>query len=1121
MNPSDPTARPPGLAATLASAPAADPTPPLVSVLIRSMDRDSLAEALAAVAQQRYESIEVVVVNASGQPHRPLGAHCGRFALRLVEPGRPLARPAAANLALDHARGDWLMFLDDDDLIDADHVQRLREALAQAPDHAVAYAGVRVLGADGALQAVIDEPFDGLRFWLANYLPIHAVLFARRLLGPQQRFDEAMAVYEDWDFWFRLARTNAFLHVPGASASYRLIGHSGLSAQRDEATTHQARLAFYRKWRPALDDGTLEALLTQAELARGRARDAGCAAEQAQAAAAQAEAAQHLLQGELAAAGLARAALQRRLARTQALRRGRQAQAQAREQALAAQLQAADQERARLDQERQRLAQLLHAMTHTLSWRVTAPLRELRRAAADPGLRQRLLGLARRAVRALPLSPATRQRIKVRLATQPWGAPLLRWLVTPTPATPAAPAATPAAPPPLDKEAVRAEAETALTRFLASGERLHYAAPVGTPRVSIIVVLFNQAGLSLLCLQALARLRSPTFQLIIVDNASSDRVPQLLERIDGAVIRREADNLGFLRAVNRAAADATGDYLLLLNNDAVVFDDTLARAVARLDAEPDAGAVGGPILLWDGRLQEAGSIVWRDGSCLGYGRGESPDAGPYRYLRDVDYCSGAFLMTRRALFESLGRFDDRYAPAYYEESDYCVRVLEAGHRIVCDPAVRVKHFEFASDVGSGRALALQARNREIFVQRHAGFLAGQLEASPSALLRARQRLRPSQPRVLVIDDRVPVPSLGRGYPRAAAIVHALDAAGAFVTHYPLLTPEESWRTVYETLPERTEVMLGLGLAGLMDFLLARRGLYDVVLVSRPHNMQAVQAIRAARPEVFDGARLVYDAEALFSQRDIARAAVLGPPMDPLAQRAVVATEMRLTEGAQAIVTVSEREARAFRAAGHGEVHVLGHALVPRPGEPGFQARRGFLFVGALEEGLDSPNTDSLLWFLGAVWPRIVEALGEEAVLEVVGPCESSRVRALADERVHIHGRVESVDPFYDAARVFIVPTRFAAGIPHKAHEAAAHGLPMVVSALIADQLGWQAPALASAGDAQGFAQECVALHQDAQRWQSARDAALAAVTRDCDTATFDGVVRALLGHAAAGEARGA
>lgn len=762
------------------------------------------------------------------------------------------------------------------------------------------------------------------------------------------------------------------------------------------------------------------------------------------------------------------------------------------------------------------LAWTQHQMERSLSWRITAPLRAMR------ALPRRGRSALRRV--AASLSPRTRQRLLALLAAAPGGPRLLAWLRRGLPSPAAVPAPPVAAPAPvLDKEAVRAEAEAALGTFLAGPARLRFA-PGPVPRVSVIVVLYNQAGLSLQCLQALAAAAAaggPAFELILVDNASSDRMPALLARVDGATIDRRDENLGFLRAVNAAAQQARGEYLLLLNNDAMVFPDTLARAVARLDAEPDAGAVGGAILWWDGRLQEAGSLVWRDAACLGYGRADSPELGPYRFVRDVDYCSGALLLLRRAEFAAMGGFDDRFAPAYYEESDLCLRLWQAGRRVVYDPLVRVRHFEFASDVGSGNAMALQARNRGRFEAKHAIFLAGQQAgahgpepaANPAlALLLARQRLPAGTPRVLVIDDRVPLPSLGRGYPRAAALLQALVHAGAFVTLYPLLFPHEDWQATYQALPERCEVMQGPGRDGLAGFLRERAGYYHQVLVSRPHNMATLQALLRHEPALLGGARLVYDAEALFSLRDIARAAVLGKPFGAAEQRRRIAEEMRLAQGAQAIVTVSPAEARHYREAGHAEVHVLGHTLAPRPGAAGFPARRGFLFVGATE-GDDSPNTDSLLWFVREVWPRLVEALGSGARLDIVGPCESESIAALdgldaAGSLIRVHGRVPSVDAFYDQARVFVVPTRFAAGIPHKAHEAAAHGLPMVVSPLIAEQLGW--PALPQAADGPGFAQACLALHGDALGWSAAREQLLAAVARDCSPAAFEQTVRQLL-----------
>lgn len=1104
---------------------------PRVSVLVRSMDRPSLDEALDAVARQRCDGIEVVVVAACGPGHRTLPARCGPFPLRQVNPPAPLARAAAANAALEHAAGQWLVFLDDDDSIDEDHVGRLLAALQADGSHAVAYAGVRLVDAQGSPRGVLDESFDPVRLWLANYLPIHAVMFSRRFVDEGLRFDEALPVYEDWDFWQQLAQRGPFMHVAGASATYRLVGDSGLSLPGDPGQVRRWREDVYRKWLPRLDAGQLERLAAAAEHLRGDAQAARAAMRRAQDEF-EAKRAEALgLHERLDHAERARADAERRLAEAEAGARRQREAARAELDAARALL---DDTRTTLETERAeagalrrhaeavqaqlqaalaayaRLEQGYRGITASLSWRVTAPLRWMR-GWADPAQRsdaaRRLLrGTARR----LPVSPRARQLVKVRLASSRW-APLLGWLAPPAAVADAPSGATPAAPP-LDKEAVRAEAEQALSAFLERGERLVFAT-AAQPTVSVVVVLYNQAGLSLLCLQALAALRDPGLELIIVDNASSDRVPQLLSRLDGAQVLRQSENLGFLRAVNLAAGRAHGEYLLLLNNDAVVFPDTIARASARLDAEADAGAVGGPILLWDGRLQEAGSIVWSDGSCLGYGRGDSPDAGPYRYLRDVDYCSGAFLMVRRALFERLGRFDDVFAPAYYEESDFCVRLWEAGHRIVYDPAVRVRHFEFASDAGSGRALALQVRNRERFVARHPAFLAARPAPDTAHVLQARERLAPGTRRVLFIDDRVPLPWLGQGYPRAASFVQALVDAGAAVTHYPLQFPHEDWDDVYQALPERCEVMLDHGLARIGAFLEARAGLYDTLVVSRPHNMEVIDALRARQPAWFEGCRVVYDAEALFSLRDIEKARVLGTAPPPEEQRRMIDAEMALARNADGIVTVSEAEARHFRAAGHAQVHVLGHAVAPCPTANDFGLRRGFLFVGAIGAD-DTPNTDSLLWFVRECWPDIARTLGDKARLDIVGPCDSESVRALASPAIRVHGRVADLTPFFERARVFIVPTRFAAGIPHKAHEAAARGLPMVVSPLIAAQLGWEDSVAVGATPVQ-FGAACIRLHQDAPHWRACRSALLRAVEHDCSPAAFKAAAARAVGLAVA------
>lgn len=1093
---------------------------PLVSVMVRSMQRASLAEALASVALQTDPSVEVLVVNAAGGHHPEPGSACGRFALRLVnQDGPPLGRPQAANRAIDQASGACLLFLDDDDLIAPDHIARLRAALQAAPQAVAAYAGVRLESADGRSEGQLDEPFDSLRLWQANYLPMHAVMFRREAcVRAGVRFEETLPVYEDWDFWRQLSLVGPFVHVPGVSATYRLIGESGLTNDRSEAITRAGRAAFYRKWLPRMDSDTVDRLATAAELGRARLVSEAALRVDVETQLANTRQANDCLQQQLSDSEAALRLAHRRLHEAKRAHDQDVARLQGELADGAAAMAAVQAEQRRLQSqidatlgEYRRLEHGYRQVTGSLSWRITAPLRAVRSAFSAEGART----LLRRGLQAAPVSPATKQRAKVWLATRgPLAVRVLRWLAPSATPLPAAGVAAAAPRSTLDKEAVRAQAESELGAFLEGTARLRLGPGQGAgagqaaPRASVVVVLYNQAGLSLLCLKALAASTGVTFETIIVDNASSDRMPQLLERIDGACILRQDSNLGFLRAVNLAAGHASGEHLLLLNNDAVVEPATLARAVARLDAEPGVGAVGGPILLWDGRLQEAGSIIWRDGSCLGYGRGDSPDLPAYRFVRDVDYCSGAFLMVRRALFEQLGRFDEVFAPAYYEESDFCVRLWEAGHRIVYDPAVRVKHFEFASDVGSGRAIELQTRNRALLVARHPDFLARRPVPDVAAVLRARHRLPVGARRVLVIDDRVPLPWLGQGYPRAASLVAAIVGGGDFVTHYPLQFPGERAEDVARALPETVEVMLDMGLARLAEFMAERAGCYDVMVVSRPHNMEVVRAMLRHAPRAWQDVRVVYDAEALFSLRDIAKAAVHGHALPADEQQRRIAAEMALAEGADAIVTVSEVEAEHYRDAGYGDVQVLGHTIELQPGNARFGDRKGFLFVGAMTAD-DTPNADSLLWFVDRVWPLIVAALGGEAVLDIVGACDAPAVRALAGPSIRLHGTVVDLGPWFDAARVFIVPTRYAAGIPHKAHEAAARGLPMVVTGLIARQLGWTD--LLEVGDAaEDFAQGCLSLHGSAGAWAEARACLLAAVQRDCAPAAFGRQVQCIL-----------
>ncbi len=1031
--------------------------PRLVSVICRSTARPQLAQALASVAAQTWPALELVLVDAAGAGPDAPAPDCGAVPVRRAGGGRPLSRPEAANAGLDAARGHYLMFLDDDDWIAPEHVANLAARLEEGqPGVRAAYSSVRKAGVDGELlDYVFRSEYEPTLLMQGNFIPIHAMLFDRGLLGRGCRFDTAFDIYEDWDFWLQLSRHTRFEHVDAVTAFYRQ-GAAGSTATTilsmdpydNDGVLGRARGRLYDKWLPrwsGADVNRLISLMDQSEEVEQLdaqlkahhklAKELNARLRDVSSTLASERKAHHKLAGELDA----------RL-RHAAARLAEEREAHLK---LTGELksQIARQDGALRDHGDHiaRLEDTLDGIYQSFAWKVMGPMRRLAKRLAPPED-----GVEEEATDA--------DRLKARHARL---------------------------------------ARRRLTAFLAEERHLEFPR-CDRPAVSVVVVLFNQAHLSLTCIESLLERADVPFELVVVDNGSRDATRRLLGRLRNARILRNRRNLGFVRAVNQAAAAATGECLLLLNNDATLEAGCMSAALAALRSAADVGAVGGRILMLDGRLQEAGCIVWRDGACLGYGRGERPDAPEFMFRRDVDYCSGAFLMLRRELFLELGGFDEAFAPAYYEDSDFCLRLGARGLRTVYEPRAAVTHFEFASSGGMGKAVRLQERHRGLLLERHRDALDRQPENDPANVLRARTAN--AFDNVLVIDDRVPTPSLGAGYPRSALMLNLMSEMELNVTFYPLVFPECPWDDAYAALAPSIEVMLGRGRDGLRGFLDERRGHYRHIVVSRVENMAFAGGVIAAEPSLIKGASLIYDAEAVVARREAMRLRLRGEEIDERREREMIDAELRRARAADVTVAVSEEEAGLFRRAGVRDTRVLGHAVAPAPTPKAFEERAGMLFVGALRDE-ESPNIDSLLWFAAHVLPLLRKEI-PGITLHVVGDRGAPSLSLLEQDGIRFAGRVETIRE-YDDCRVFIAPTRFAAGIPHKLHEAAARGLPAVATPLLAGQLGWRdGVELLTAEDADAFAAQCARLHRDGALWRALRGRALEAVAADCSERTF-------------------
>lgn len=224
---------------------------PKVSVIVRSMDRPMLQDALGSIANQTYPNLEVIVINAGGGLHTPLAAQCGHFPLRLVGTGKPLLRSAAANFGLDNVTGDWIAFLDDDDWLAPSHFATVLDVLRRSEGGMAAYAGVSVCNVDRQSMdiAPFNSDFSMERLNLENYIPIHAIVFARALVGGNVRFDEAFDVYEDWDFLLQLSQLTPFIHVNAITAFYRATGTSGVGLIAESEKQMLARHRLFNKWK--------------------------------------------------------------------------------------------------------------------------------------------------------------------------------------------------------------------------------------------------------------------------------------------------------------------------------------------------------------------------------------------------------------------------------------------------------------------------------------------------------------------------------------------------------------------------------------------------------------------------------------------------------------------------------------------------------------------------------------------------------------------------------------------------------------------------------------------------------------------------------------------------------
>jgi len=594
--------------------------------------------------------------------------------------------------------------------------------------------------------------------------------------------------------------------------------------------------------------------------------------------------------------------------------------------------------------------------------------------------------------------------------------------------------------------------------------------------VSIIIPVFNQFRFTQACLASLQEHQgTERFEVIIVDDCSMDETAEAIPQIPGVVFLRNEKNSGFIASCNRGAETARGRYLVFLNNDTLVTPGWLSALVNTFAEQPRTGIVGSKLVYPDGRLQEAGGIIWRDASGWNFGKFDDADKPEYNYLRAVDYCSAAALMIPKSLFASMGGFDSRYAPAYYEDTDLCFKVRAAGYKVLYQPLSEVIHYEGATggtDLSSGTKKH-QDINRSTFAETWVNELMAKPVNGDVAFLRQSPLGRKS---ILVIDHHLPMPDRDSGSLRMFQILKLLRDLGHRVTFIPDNLADISPYTG-ELQKRGIEVVYHPYVKKVRDYLISHGSEFDCVVLSRCDFARKHMAdVRLHAPQ----SRIIFDTVDLHYLREDSEARLTRDPEIRRKARERQQLEHELIERADETWVVSPVEQQLLQQKLPGKSVQLVSNIVDVPGsKTPFALRRDYLFIGGFQH---RPNTDAVLFFVQKIYPLVSEQL-RDAKFYIIGDKAPPEIAALATDRIVVAGLQKDVRPFFDSVKLSVAPLRFGAGVKGKINQSMAFGVPVVATSLAIEGMDLtDHEEILVADEPEDFARALIELYESEELW---------------------------------------
>ena len=575
---------------------------------------------------------------------------------------------------------------------------------------------------------------------------------------------------------------------------------------------------------------------------------------------------------------------------------------------------------------------------------------------------------------------------------------------------------------------------------------LHFA-QVANPDVSIIIPAHNNINFTYLALcSLLLGHNNATFEVIVVDDASTDETAMLEELVTGITVVRHPIAQRFIRACNAGAERARGKYIALLNNDVEVTAGWLDELLAAFDRFENVGLVGSKLLYPNGDLQDAGGIIWGSGNPWNYGNRQNANDPRFSYARQADYLSGAAMLAPASVWNEIGGLSAYLEPMYFEDTDFAFKVREAGYSTWFIPSSVVYHFEgmtSGTDVTTGFK-KFQEINRPKFKRRWASAFSnhGTEGCQPDL-----EKDRGITGRVLFIDYAPPRADKDAGSYAALQEMRLVQSLGYKVSF--ISTNMAHLGKYTEDLQKSgVEVIYAPFYMNAGEYLDQHAADFDAFYITRYYVAQNVlEQIRRQAPN----ARILFNNADLHFLREL-RAAKSEDDAGKLERARQTRTdEIEVIRNVDVVLSYNDVEHSVIQAYTDGESTVVKCPwVVDVPSAvPGARARKGLSFLGSFRH---HPNAEGVQWFVRDVMPTLI-AQDPEAHLTIYGSGMGDDIRALHTDHVLPHGFIEDAADAYNSHRVFVAPLLSGAGIKGKVLSALSHGIPCVISPIAAEGIG--------------------------------------------------------------------